>query len=810
MLRNYLLIALRNLRRQPGYTVINVVGLGVGMGACLLIGLFVWQERTYDRFHDHADRISRVWIAEEYGEGDSAREFLSLSSPLILGPTVAAAVPDLEAVVRVLGTSMLVGSEGHRFEEPIHAVDPSFFDVFSFRLLSGDPANALAAPRQVVLTPETAERYFPGQDPVGQILPISAEMQTQDYLVTGIVEAPPVVSSLQFRFLIPLADWEALVGEERRTHWLSMSLQTYVLSRPETLRSDLEAQFLRVIDPLLPAGARGRYVPHLQPVTDLRLGTTLPDRVAPVRYRQYLGLLEIIAAFVLAVAAINFVTLSLGQSTRRGREVGLRKVLGARRTQIAGQFWGEALVLAALGLALGVGLAALYAPAFGELAGVPLAFGVSVRVGVLLLVLLAVVGLGAGAYPAYVLAGFQPMEALKDRLQMTGDRSFLRRGLVVVQFSLAILLIIGTLMVGRQLDYVRSLPLGFEKAHTVVIPTGLPAEPAHALLERFSHQLAGHAAIEDVTLSAFTLSEPWADIGYEDTEGVWRSYRMNWGAPDFLAVSGVTLAAGRFPDAGLATDSSRVVVNEALIRAHGWPSPEEAVGRALPLPGETRFELVGVVRDFHFASLRETVEPMVYTLAPNPLIRAASDFSTSASSLRKLHVRISDGDVPATLAVLRQGWEAVASDLPFDYYFLDEAVDARYRQDEQLARIATTAASLALAIAALGLFALATLTVARRRKEVGVRKVLGATVPGLVALLSKDFLKLVGVAFVVAVPVGYLATSRWLETFAYRVELGPAVFVAAGLLAVMVALVAVGYHAFRAATADPVRSLRSE
>jgi putative ABC transport system permease protein len=810
MLRNYLVVALRALRRQPGYAAINVFGLGVGMAACLLIGLFVWQERTYDRFHDKADRVSRVWVVEEYGEEGGAREFISTATPVVLGPTVEAEFPEVEAVIRVQETSTVVGPEGSRFEEPIHAVDPRFFEVFSFRLLAGDPATALAAPRQVVLTLEAAERYFPGQDPIGRTLPMDAEMVSQDYLVTGIVEAPPVASSLQFRFLIPFVDWEAIVGESTRTSWFNVTVSTYLLTREGVDRAALEALFPRLMERVLPAGFPGSYVLRLQPLTDVRLGTTLPDRVAPVRYRQYLGLLGIIAAFVLAVAAINFVTLSVGQSARRAREVGLRKALGAQRTQLAGQFWGEALVLAGLGLGLGVALAALYAPAFGELAGVPLAFGMSVRVGFLLLALLAVVGLGAGAYPALVLSGFRPVEALRDRLQLTGDRSLLRRGLVVVQFSLAILLVIGTLMVGRQLDYVRSLPLGFERAHTVVIPTGLPAGPAQDVLERFRQRVGGHAAVEEVTLSAFTLSEPWGWAGYEDPEGTWRTFRLNWGSPDFLAFSGVPLAAGRFHDAAFALDSSRVVVNEAFVRDLGWASAEDAVGRVLPLPGEARFEVVGVVRDFHFASLREAVEPMVYALAPSPVIQATSDFSTGASSLRKLHVRIRDGDTPATLAALRQGWEAAAPDLPYDYYFLDEAVDARYRQEEQLGRIATTASLLALFIAALGLFALATLSVARRRKEVGVRKVLGASTAGLVALLSKDFLKLVGLAFVVAAPLGYVVTSRWLEGFAYRASPGLWVFLLAGVLAAGIALAAVSYHAFRAATADPVRALRSE
>jgi putative ABC transport system permease protein len=642
-----------------------------------------------------------------------------------------------------------------------------------------------------------AARYFPDRDPMGQPLPIGIGGEMQEYVVTGIMETPPVASSIQYGILVSFDDVVRTMSEGMRTGWFSTSIETYVLARAGATAADLEAKFPSLVQQVIREDRRDAYTIGLQPITDVNLGRTLPAEVAPaqVAYRQYLSLLAVIALFVLLVATINFVTLSFGQSTRRSREVGLRKALGAQRTQVAAQFWGEALVLATIALGLGVGMAWLLTPAFSDLAGVELAFGLGPRTLGLVLVLMVVVGLGAGAYPALVLSGLRPIEALRDKLQISGDRSLMRRGLVVVQFGMAILLITGTLFVGRQLDFLRSAPLGFDAEQAVVIPTGLGLAASMDVLDRFRDDLSGHAAIQAISAAAFALDEDWAEAGYTDATNTYREFRLNWGEADFLAVAGVELAAGRFLDRQLATDSMRIIVNEALVRDVGWASPEEALGRSLPGEGFSQFEIVGVVRDFHFASLRDEIEPLVYTVNPNPLLRGASMVGWFTSFQRKLSVRIASADVPATLAVLRQTWERAAPETPFNYYFLDEAVQAQYVQEERLAHIASTASMLAILIAALGLFALATLSVARRRKEVGVRKVLGASTAGLVALLSKDFLKLVAVAFVIAAPIAHLGVSRWLESFAYRIEPGLGVFVAAGVLAGLVAFAAVGYHA---------------
>jgi putative ABC transport system permease protein len=664
-----------------------------------------------------------------------------------------------------------------------------------------------------VITTEVADRYFPNQDPMGQMLPISLEGEDRAYIVSGVVETPPVASSIQFRLLLPFDDWLALVGGGS-TSWHSVSPDTYVLTREGTSRAELEGRFPSMVNSVIRTDAweeyNVSYSIHLQPITDINLGMGLPEEIAPVAYRQYLSLLTIIALFVLLVAAINFVTLSLGQSTRRSREVGLRKSLGAKRAQVAGQFWGEALILTAVALLAGLVLAALMTPVFSSLAGIALEFKLGWRTFGLMILLLVVVGFGAGAYPALVLSGFRPIEALKDKLQIAGDKSLLRRGLVVVQFGMAILLIIGTLLVGRQLEYMRSAPLGFDQEHTVIIPSSMATSAVGPVVERFRQLADLNPNLHAVSASAFALDEVWASAGYTDSDGVWRTLRFNWGDADFLGVAGVELVAGRMLDRHSAADSTRIIVNEELVREYGWETAEAAIGSSLPSQSLASFEIVGVVRSFHFSSLREEIEPLAYIMNPTPFMQAVSDVNSPTSSIRKLHIRIDAADVPATIATLRRIWESAAPEVPFNYYFLDEAVQAQYVQEERLSQIASTASILAVLIAALGLFALATLSVTRRRKEVGVRKVLGASTAGLVALLSRDFMKLVGVAFAVAAPLAYLGVSRWLESFAYRIEPGMGVFAISGLLALAVAFAAVSYHAIRAAASDPVDALRTE
>ncbi len=808
MLKSYLVVALRNLRKDRGYTFINVFGLAAGIACCLLIALFVRHEWSYDRFHEHADRLYRAWGREDYGEG---RTFFYTNTQWVLGATLEANLPEVEATVRVDVFENLVGPEDGRYTERIHMADAAFFDVFSFGLLQGDPATALARPGSVVLTPAMAEKYFPGEDPMGKTLPLQVRDAPAPFVVTGIAEAPPAASSIRYELLIPFEHVRERVWERGLTSWTVVGPETYVLLREGATGADVEAKLPAMIRSVVDTDAE-HFELGLQPIADIHLNRAYPDGIEPTSDPAYSYVLGALAVLVLLIACINFVTLSVGQSTRRAREVGVRKSMGATRRALMQQFWGEALLLVGTALLAGVALAQVLLPLFNTLAGRELTLGLDAGLLAFLVALLLVVGLGAGSYPAVVLSGFDPIAVLKGRLRLAGDRSLLRRGLVVAQFTLSILMITAALFITRQLDYLKTTNLGFDKEQVVVLRTGVQPSEAAPIVERFRAALAGHGTVAGLATSAFALDEGWMQAGYTDPAGTWRLFNLNWTTHDYVETMGMTLAAGRSLAGDLATDSSKILVNEALVRYFGWGSPQEAVGKRLPGTDFPDHEIAGVVRDFHHESLRSEVAPVVLALHPRVILAGVSDVTASTSSNPKIAVRIRPEDLPAAMALLERTWTTVAPDLPFDYYFLDQAVDSRYRQEERLGRIAGTASLLSILIACLGLFGLATLTVAQRTKEIGVRKVLGASVPHLVLLLSKEFAWLVVVAFAIAVPLAYVAVGRWLADFAYRIDVGrhAGLFVLAGAAALGIALATVSYHAIRAALSDPVKALRYE
>ncbi|MDX1548190.1 MAG: FtsX-like permease family protein, partial [Rhodothermales bacterium] len=545
-----------------------------------------------------------------------------------------------------------------------------------------------------------------------------------------------------------------------------------------------------------------------QPITGIHLDPDVPVGIEPTSDPAYSYILGAIALFVLLIAAINFITLSIGRSADRAMEVGVRKAIGADRRQVMLQFWGEAVLLTALALGFGVLLAGVCLPLFNTLADRDLRLAFDAGTVLSVLGLGGVIALAAGIYPAAVLSGFRPVEVLKGQLRMRGDRSLLRRGLVVVQFALSIFLIAGTLLMQRQLDFLQTKNLGFDKEQVVVIPTGVPVEEGEVLAERFRNALAGHGAVAGMTVSAFPLDGGWMNVGYTTDQDVYRTFNVNLVDPDFLETMGIEVVAGRgFSRDTPSDERSALIINEAMVQEYGWTEP---LGQRLPGRNFPDHEIIGVVADFNYESLRNAVEPAALVLSFDVLRPGIENVGMASSPRRDLSVRIRPDDIPGTLALLEQTWATVAPNQDFDFYFLDEAVDNQYQQEARLGRIVGIASLLAIVIACLGLFGLAALAVVRRTKEIGVRKVMGASVHGIVLLLSKEFTKLVLVAFVIAAPAAYFAQHRWLADFAYRVEISWRIFLVAGVAALGIAMLTVSYQAFRAALADPVKSLRYE
>ena len=797
MLKNYLVVALRSLRKHRLYAFINVAGLAVGLACCLLIARYVQHERAYDRHHAHADRIYR--LTSETGVAGTRSHFAAAAPPM--AAVFQAEFPEVERAVRILAEEAATVQVGqNRFEERrLYYADPTLFDVFTVPLLAGDPRTALSAPNQVVLTRSTARRYFGNASPLGRSILVDGDVP---YQVTGVAEDVPITAHFHYDLIASMAS----LGLDESTApdaWVSdIGYATYLLLRPGTDVDVLTRKAAALVEATIGEMMRNfdaTYVLHLQPLLDLHLHSQKEGELEPTGDAMYVTVLSLVAAFILLLAGINFVNLTTARSADRAREGGMRKALGAHRRQLVGQFLAETMLLAGLAVALAVVLAAVALPAFSALAGRTL----TLWDGTLVLALvgaLVLVGLVGGAYPAFYLSAFQPARTLRGGAG-PGERGVaLRRGLVVLQFTVSVALIVGTLVVEQQLRFARSERLGFAQEHVLVLPA--EADPRIAARQdAFKAAVLTSPAVVSASLSevypgSTTGNAVLVPAGRPDVESVhfW-IYQADF---DLLNTLGMELVSGRGFDPALPTDSGAVLINETAARQLGWTEPDDhaLVGLAEPGPaGRVTMPVIGIVRDFHFESFRQPIRPVVF--------RAHALYD-------HLLVRVQAGRLDQALADLEATWATFAPGTPFAYRFLDTEFGALYRADQQFGRAFRYFAGLAVFIACLGLFGLAAYTAERRTKEIGVRKVLGASAAGIVALLSRDFARLVLVAVLIAAPTAYFAMDRWLAGFAYRVELAPDVFIAAGAIALGVALLTVSAHALRAAYADPVKALRCE
>jgi putative ABC transport system permease protein len=812
--------ALRSARRRPGFAALNVVGLAVGLACWMLIALYVHDESTADRFHERADRIVRV----SQQVTTPGREALWAWSGGAMGEVIERDLAAVETTVRVIQQARPVRAEAsdERFREPHFTfADETFFSVFSYDFLRGDAATALAQPDGVVLTESAARRYFGDADPMGQTF-VYASNGARTAVVSGVIADPPANAHLPLSVIVPMAAFKSSHGFAADASFDSFwwpTTWTYALLQPGTDREALQAGMGDFIARHRQDGTT--YLPTLEPLTDLRFSpaTATPT---PTVSRSLVQAFAVIAFAVLLLACVNVVNLSTAQATTRVKEVGVRKALGAGRAGLGALFVGEAVVLCGVAFALALALVAAALPAFNGLMGKALDLHLLRQPATWAVLTALVVGTGiaAGAYPALVMSGFRPSRALRG-LFVAGRGAALRKTLVVVQFAVTIALAASAAVAFQQLRYLKDAPLGFDQEEVVTLR--LPGER----WETLRAALEDRAEVVDVTGSASrpgfgtAASLPYEAEGVatDDAEGP----RMGMEFVDYgyVEMLGIDVVAGRsfspaFPaDEGRRMDESSyfhiegsgLLLNQAAVRRLGW-ADDEAIGKALRFFAyengtyytDLRGRVVGVVSDYHASSFEEELRPLAFSLAQSPF------GNSSAWAL----VKVRPGDAAATMAALRSVWDEVHPESPFEASFLSADLDARYASQDRLAVTVAGFAWMGGLIACLGLFGLAAFAAERRRKEVGVRKVLGASVASLVALLSREFVALVAVACVVAVPLAWAASSRWLDGFAYRIDLGPVPFLAVVALALAVTLATVSAHAVRTATDDPVRALRSE
>ncbi len=818
MLTNYLKIAFRNLAKRKAFSFINIAGLALGIACCLLIALWVRDETGYDRFQRDAAVTYRVnWDFDWNGNAG-----VGPGTPPPLAARFAQEIPEVTAATRLYPVSHTVVRHGEAFfdERHIVAADSNFFGFFSFKLLVGDPRTALAMPNSVVLTETAARKYFGDAPALGQVLTLGEAKLVfgrhpydPAFRVTGIMQEPSN-SHIQFDMLTSMASHPEVAHFD--WSWVWMQVATYVKLRAGASLPAVQTKVTAVVreygspafervgfsyDELVASGGHFAFV--LQPMGDVYLGSAaIGNRVGLVGNRVYVLLFSTVAAFILLIACINFTNLATAQATTRAREVGIRKALGSNRSTLAGRFLVESLVFSALALPLALGLVAVCIGPFNQVSGKALRFDLfqPAWLPVALAGITVLVGLLAGSYPGFYLSSFQPIQALRGAFRPGGKSRHLRHGLVVFQFVTTIGLIACTLVVRQQMTFLRTADLGFDRDGVVVISN--ENDRLHGQAEAFKERLKERPDILAASLSTGVppdggFEDSYTAEGRGDAQRALISYMTD---EDFLSTLDIELVQGRGFSRDYAADAAGVIVNEAAVRAFGWENP---VGRAITYPGgdNAEYEVIGVVKDFNFATLHAPVTP--FALFHN----ASQSYDISDSYVV---VRVSGTELDRSLRLLKAEWEAFAPDTPFEYTFLDERLGAQYEAEQRLGRMFLAFSGLAILIGCMGLLGLAAFTAEQRTKEVGVRKVLGASVPSLVALLSKDFLQLVGIAFVVAVPLAYLAMRDWLAGFAYHTDLGVGVFLLAGVLALAVALLTVSTQALRAATADPVQSLRYE
>jgi putative ABC transport system permease protein len=801
MFRNYLKSALRNLRKHAGTSLINIAGLAVGMACSILIMLFVFDELGYDRFNRNYDRIWRVTRKWFNADGVVNLHLGQVAPPI--GPLLKNDFPEILEAARMIQTEGLLINVGPVYfeEDRFFFAEASLFDVFTFQMTSGDPATALRDPFTVVITTDMARKYFGAENPVGRPITIQASGQSADLKVTGVVEPLPATSHFHPDFLGSFTTFEAIVGPRELENWASNNYATYLLLPPGYDVSRLAAQLDAFMDRHMSPRISAQTKLELQPLGDIHLRSQLDSEIEANGDIRYVRIFSIIALFVLLVACVNFMNLATARSAGRAREVGLRKVVGARRGQLVRQFLGESVLTAVVSLVAALGLVLLALPTFNRFLGRSLALdlGGSGSFPLFLVTITVFVGLVSGLYPALLLSGFRPARVFKGTAAGRGKGLSLRKALVVFQFAISIVLIVCVGVVSGQLRFLRTKSLGFDKEHVVVLPSS-PAMIRN--IEGFKTRLLENPDILSVSAAKRVPSGRLLDSAQARLIGGGEVPSIDFRIAnllvdyDYIPTYGITMAAGRNFSREMGADATQAfIINEAAARRIGWSRPEEAVGQAFEY-GRRRGQIIGVVKDFHFESLHERISPIVMYI--------------SSSDLQRISIRIAPGDIPRTMEFLRGVWAEMRPNRPFSYVFIDESFDRLYKSEDDLERIFRTFAWLSVGIGCLGLFGLAAYSAERRTKEIGIRKVLGASTAGLAFLLSKEFTRWVLLANVVAWPVAYYAMSRWLRNFAYRANIGWGHFILAGALALTVAFLTVGYQAVKTALSDPVRSLRYE
>lgn len=815
MIRNYLKIAFRALWRSKVHSSINILGLSLGITCCILIVLYVNDEWTFDTFHSKADRIYRVYGRENWGEN---QEFFYTTTPFPMGPALKDNIPEVESQVRFVksGTQVRIGE--NLFTETLTIADRDVFNVFDFELTKGDRASVLDQQSKIVISDWAATKYFGDADPINKTLSVQIGDNFEEFTVSGVTHIP-TNSSISFYLLISDQNLPRLYNERTLTSaWFNINPETYVLLREGVSAETVTAKFPSLFTTILGEEEfkKSHYGPGLQPLKTIHLDTSYPAGLAPVSNPRYGYILAAIAVLILFVACINFVTLSVGRSLKRAKEVGIRKVVGAARQQLITQFIGEAVIVTFISMVLGVSVAWLNLSMFNDLAGKQLVFPLN---GFMLGVvgsLLLVIGLIAGSYPAFFLSGFRPITILKGGLHSGGSKQGLRKVLVGVQLVLSIFLISSTLIMRSQLDFLQNKSLGFDKEQMAVVQLNVPRDrmPARVakgfeVAEQFKQELARIPEIIGVAASSHDFANgSWVNVGFTDENGTYRTFNMNSIDDEYIPLLKIELAQGRnFSDDNPADKRRSVIVNESFAKLFGW---SDAIGKRIPGKGFSDHEVIGVVKDFNYSSLYTKVEPLAIVQDPAIILSGIENINVDNTPVPKLFIKFRPGNLANSVDEVKKVWDKLTSGEEFAFAFVDEALNAQYRADQNLGKIVSIATLLAIVIGSLGLYGLASLAMQNRVKEISIRKVLGATEQSLLVLLSKEYVFLILICVALSVPITIYLMKGWLASFEYRVDIGAEVFLVAGGISLLIAILTISYQTIRTAWTQPAETLKYE
>ncbi len=794
MLKNYLKIAIRNLLRNKTFSAINILGLAVGIASCVLILLYVQNEFSFDSFNKNYKRIFRVGQNQVWYGNKSASTITSAR----LGPALKDNFPEIQNYVRVYNVSrfLIKYKDKTYFEDNLKFVDSSFFNVFSFHLLEGNPSLVFSKPYSIVLTKSEARKYFGNEEAVGKTIILIRNNKAMNFTVTGVASKPPSNSSLRFGFLASFNTlYESTWNFQDINDWGQMSFLTFVLLTKDQSFNSLQARLPGFVNSQMKQDMENFKVSlFLQPIRDIHLFSHFEFDPLPNADVKSLYIFSVIAVFLLLIACINFMNLSTARYTKRAKEIGVRKVMGAARLQLIKQFLGESIIISFAATCLAIMLVEIILPITKNFINVDLKFNLlnSISIPAALLAVAIITGLTAGLYPAVLLASFNPASIFKSNFKSSNIGTGARKGLVLFQFVITIALIVCAVIIRKQLDYVQHANLGFNKNNVVVIP--LNTQEAANNAEVYQTEIRRNPGVILTTdASDYPGSSNFSRSTFETTGANTRTIWMNSLYVDSTYIK--TLGIKIIKEKGYTASASgnEILINETAEKEIGFAEP---IGKELTGGNGDKLTIVGVFKDFNFQSLREKIAPQVLRLG--------------TPSYGNILCRVKPENYSSTISFLNKKWKEINPETPFEYSFLDQDWNKLYVHEMKFGIIANIFSCLAIAIACLGLFGLVTFSVEERTKEIGIRKVLGASVGGVVKLLSKDFVKVVLLANLIAWPTAYYFMTKWLNSFAYKTGISIWIFLMAGAIALFVALATVSFQAIKAATANPVKSLRYE